>query len=315
MKRFAIAAVAILGAFVLAVCLWMSFAPPAEVAATLLDLERGRSGFEVKELTIPGFRIEYMEAGQGQPLVLLHGIAADKDHWTRVAPYLTPRFRVIAIDLPGFGESDKPMDRHYTGRDQVGYLHEIAGALGLTSFHLGGNSMGGMISMRYAVAYPNEVKSLWLLAPAGVGPGPGGEVFAKLKPGDRVPMFARSVEELDATLALVASKPPYIPGAVKRVLADRAAADFPLHTKIFHEVNEEWAAVPLEKAVSGLQTPTRIVWGEEDRLLPVANAEQLHAILPRSSVLRLPGIGHIPMLEAPEVVAEDYLAFVASTPR
>ena len=314
MKRFLLAVVAIAAAMVLAVCLWMSFAPPAHVAALLLDLERGRSGLEVKELSIPGFRIEYMESGSGEPLVLLHGIAADKDHWTRVAPYLTPRFRVIAVDLPGFGESDKPMDRHYTGRDQVGYLHEIVGALGLTSFHLGGNSMGGMIAARYAAAYPGEVKSLWLLAPAGVGTGPAGEL-AKLKPGDRVPLFARSLPELEQTLLLVTSKHPYIPRAVKRVLADRAAADYPLHMKIFYEINEEWAAAPLDKTVAGLQTPTRIVWGEEDRLLPVANAEQLHAVMPSSSVLQLPGIGHVPMLEAPQVVAEDYLAFVAATVR
>jgi len=311
MKRFLLAAVALLGAFVLAVCLWMSFAPPAEVAATLLDLERGRAGFVVKEIAIPGFRIEYMEAGQGEPLVLLHGIAADKDHWTRVAPHLTSRFRVIAIDLPGFGESDKPMDRHYTGKDQVDYLHQIVNALGLESFHLGGNSMGGMISLRYTAAYPGEVKTLWLLAPAGVGTGPGGDL-ARLKPGDHVPLFARNQGELEKTLALVTSKPPYIPGAVKRVLADRAAADYPLHMKIFYEINAEWAAAPLDKTITGLQTPTRIVWGDEDRLLPVAQADQLHAALPNSSVLRLPGIGHLPMLESPGTVAEDYLAFVGA---
>jgi triacylglycerol lipase len=314
MKRFFVVAAATVAAVVLAVCLWMSFAPPAEVAAMLLDLERGRAGFVVKELAIPGFRIEYMEAGEGEPLVLLHGIAADKDHWTRVAPYLTPRFRVIAIDLPGFGESDKPADHSYTGNDQVGYLHEIVRALGLSSFHLGGNSMGGMISLRYAATYPDEVKTLWLLAPAGVGSGPGGDL-AGLKPGEHVPLLARSLDELEKILPWVASKPPYIPGAVKRVLADRAAADYPLHAKIFYEINDEWAAAPLGKSIAGLQTPARVVWGEEDRLLPVEQAEQLHAVLPRSSVLRLSGIGHVPMLESPEVVAEDYLAFVASSAR
>jgi abhydrolase domain-containing protein 6 len=312
-KLFAVAA-AILGGMVLAVCLWMSFAPPEHVAAMLLDLERGRSGFKVEEIEIPGFRIRYMEAGEGEPLVLLHGFSADKDHWTRVAPYLVPHFRVIAIDLPGFGESGKPMDRRYAGSDQVRYLHEIVGALGLSSFHLGGNSMGGMISALYAAAHPNEVKTLWLLAPGGVGNGPSGELGG-LKPGDPIPLLARSVADADRILHWVASKPPYIPGAVKRVLAARAAADYPLHSKIFFEINGEWVATPLEKAVAGLQTPTRIVWGERDNLLPIANAEQLRAAMPNSSVLRLPGIGHIPMIEAPEVVAQDYLEFVENTAR
>jgi abhydrolase domain-containing protein 6 len=312
MKRFGIAFVAILGAFVLAVCLWMSFTPTERVAATLLELERGRSGLEVKELTIPGFRIEYMEAGEGEPLVLLHGFTADKDHWTRVAPYLVAHFRVIAIDLPGFGGSDKPMDRHYTGHDQVGYLHEIVGALGLASFHLGGNSMGGMIAARYGATYPGEVKSLWLLAPGGVGSGPTGDL-AGLKPGDHVPLLARSLADIEKNLRWAASKPPYVPRAVKRVLAERAAADYSLHMNIFYEINDEWAVAPLEKTVEGLEVPARIVWGEEDRLLPVANAEPLHGAMPNSSVLRLPGIGHLPMIESPQVVAEDYLAFVAST--
>ena len=311
MKRFLLAIVAIFAAGVFSVCLWMSFAPQEEVAAMLFDLERGRSGFEVKELRIPGFRIEYMEAGTGDPLVLLHGIGADKDHWTRVAPYLISRFRVIAVDLPGFGESDKPMDRRYAGGDQVAHLREICRGLGLSSFHLGGNSMGGMISARYAATYPNDVQSLWLLAPGGVGSGPTGDLGG-IAPGDPVPLFPRSLEELEKTLAWVTSKPPYIPGAVKRVLAERAAADYQLHSKIFFELNEEWTATPLEGTVDHLQTPTRIVWGEEDRLLPVADAERLHAALPRSSVLRLPGIGHLPMIEAAELVADDYLSFVAS---
>jgi len=314
MKKLVVFVAVVLGAMVLAVCLWMSFAPPEQVAAMLLEVERGRSGFAVKELEIPGFRIEYMDAGEGEPLVLLHGFSGDKDHWTRVAPYLVPYFRVIAIDLPGFGASDKPTDRRYAGSDQVRYLHAIVGALGLSSFHLGGNSMGGMISARYAAAYPNEVKTLWLLAPGGVGNGPTGKLGG-LKPGDPVPLLARSVADADRILHWVASKPPYIPGAVKRVLADRAAADYPLHSKIFFELNAEWVAAPLENTVKGLQTPTRIVWGEQDNLLPVANAEQLHEAMPNSSVLRLPGIGHIPMIEAPQAVAEDYLVFEGKTAR
>jgi pimeloyl-ACP methyl ester carboxylesterase len=308
MKRVLLGAVAIFGAMVLSVCLWMSFAPTERVAATLLELERGRSGFEVKEVAIPGFRVEYMEAGEGDALVLLHGFGGDKDHWTRVAPYLTPHFRVIAVDLPGFGESDKPRDRDYTPTDEVAYLHAIIEALGLETFHLGGNSMGGLIAAKYAAAYPTEVESLWLLAPGGVGSGPIGEL-ATLKRGDHVPLLARTLEDTDHVLALVTRKPPYVPRAVKRALAERGAADYDLHMRVFYEINDEWSAMPLEKRVAGLQTPTRIVWGEADRLLPVADADVLRAAMPKSSVLRLPDIGHVPMIESPQTVAEDYVAF------
>ncbi len=293
--------------------LWLKLAPAKSVANVLIGAERSRAGLEARELEAAGFRIAYLEGGSGEPLLLLHGIGGDKDHWTRVAPYLTSRFRVIAIDAPGFGESSRRDDVHYAARDQVGYLHAIVDALDLDSFHLGGNSMGGWISATYAATYPSKVKSLWLLAPGGVGDGPTGEL-AGLEPGDHIPLFARSPEELAGLLEHATSKPPYLPRAIIQQLGERAAADYALHSRIFHELNAEWAAESLEARMAGIETPTRIVWGEEDRLLPVTGSDKLHATMPKSSVLRLPGIGHVPQFEAAKVVALDYVAFVAEIP-
>ena len=309
MKRIFSMVATALGLLVLAVLLWMNLAPRDEVVGALLAFERSRAGLEEKSLDVDGLHVAYLEGGNGEPLVLLHGIGCDRYHWARVAPHLTSRFRVIAIDLPAFGASSRLADRHYTGEEQVGYLHTILGALGISSFHLGGNSMGGLVSLRYAVRDPEEVKSLWLLAPGGVGTGPSGEL-ATLRPGDRIPLFARSPEEVDEVLAFAASDPPYLPAVMKAALGARGAADYELHSRIFHELNAEWAAAPLEKHAAGLRTRTRIVWGEEDRLLTVAGAETLHAALPNSSVVVLPHIGHVPQLEAPKVVADDYLAFI-----
>ena len=309
MKRIVSMVATALGLLVLAVFLWMNLAPRDEVVATLLALERSRAGLEEKSLDVDGLHVAYLEGGNGEPLVLLHGIGCDRYHWARVAPYLTARFRVIAIDLPAFGASSRLEDRHYTGEDQVGHLHTILVELGISSFHLGGNSMGGLVSLRYAVRHPEELKSLWLLAPGGVGSGPSGDLAA-LKPGERIPLFARSPAEIDQVLAYAASDPPYLPAVMKAALGERGAADYELHSRIFHELNAEWAAAPLEKHAAGLRTPTRIVWGEDDRLLTVAGAETLHAALPNSSVLILPHIGHVPQLEAPKTVAEDYLAFI-----
>jgi len=308
-KRIAVSLGIACGLVALAVIIWMKVTPSAEVAATLLALERSRAGVEEKSVDVDGFHITYLEGGSGEPLVLLHGIGCDRYYWTRVAPYLTPRFRVIAIDLPGFGNSSRLTDRHYSGADQVAYLHAIVGALGLSSFHLGGNSMGGLISARYATTYPNEVKTLWLLAPGGTGTGPTGDL-ADIKPGDRIPLFARSTAEVEQVLAYATSSPPYLPTPLKEMLGARGAADYELHSRIFHELITEWQQAPLEKVVAGIGTPTRIVWGENDRILPVADANVLHAAMPGSSVLLLPGIGHAPQLEAPKQVAEDYLAFI-----
>jgi abhydrolase domain-containing protein 6 len=311
MKRvlLGLAATAALG--VAAFALWMNIAPPGDVARVLFALERNRAGLEAKAIEVDGFHIAYLEGGSGEPLVLLHGLGADSYHWTRIAPYLTERFRVIAIDLPAFGDSSRLPDKGYTASDQVRYLHAIVGALGLESFHLGGNSMGGLISVRYAVAHPTAVRTLWLLAPGGVGKGPGPEL-AKLEPGDDIPLFVRSPADVDRVMEYAMNAPPYFPDAVKYAIGARGAADYEFHSRIFHDLNAEWSIAPLERIASGLSVPTRIVWGEEDRLLPVADADVLHAALRESSLLRLPGIGHVPQLEAPEHVATDYLAFVAA---
>jgi pimeloyl-ACP methyl ester carboxylesterase len=293
---------------------WLVFAPSERVARVLVAIERNRAGLVAKLLDLPDLAIAYLEGGRGEPLIVLHGIGADKDNWTRVAPHLTGYFRVIAPDLPGFGDSERRPERTFTAEAQVENVRRFARALGLDSFHLGGNSMGGMIAAIYAATYPGEVRSLWLLAPAGVGAGPVAEL-AGVAPGGHVPLFARSIEELNIVIGWVMSSPPYVPTPVKRSLAARAAADYELHVRIFHELNAEWRARPLEQTMAGSPVPTRIVWGEADRVLPVSGAAVLAEAMPHASALVLPGVGHIPMFESASVVGEDYVAFVQSNVR
>lgn len=175
--------------------------------------------------------------------------------------------------------------------------------------------MGGRIAAEYAAAYPDEVRSLWLLAPGGVTSAEPSEMMRRMEQGDDVPLLARNRRELDQLMKLVMTAPPYVPGPVKHVLAQRAAADYELHKQIFHEIRAEWEQRPLEKVVAGLQTPTRIVWGVYDRVLHVSGASILRQAMPNASVLTLPAIGHLPMLEASQLVAADYLAFRSSARR
>ena len=118
-------------------------------------------------MTVDGVDVTYTTGGAGEPLILVHGFGADKDHFTRLAGYLTPHVRVFVPDLLGFGESPRPADASYAPADQAERVRAFARALGLQRVHLGGNSMGGFIVTDYALAHPDEVASLWLLAPAG----------------------------------------------------------------------------------------------------------------------------------------------------
>ena len=98
-----------------------------------------------KNIDIGEWHIEYLEGGKGDVLVLLHGFGGDKDNWTRMAGFLTPHFRMISPDLTGFGESTRNVKANYTYAAQVERLHQFMGALGVRTFHIGGNSLPAFI--------------------------------------------------------------------------------------------------------------------------------------------------------------------------
>ena len=279
---------------------------PVRFAEAAMNAERSAAGLQRREIDIPGFKVVYLEGGQGQPLLLLHGFGADKDNWTRVAHYLTPRFHVYAIDLPGYGESTKPSPEQSRIEDQVSYVSQIAAALGLDRFDLGGNSMGGWIAGAYAAAHPEQVGSLWLLAPAGVSTAQDSDLVKIVKSGGHVPLIARTPEEYGELLDFVFVHRPFVPHAVITVLAQHANESYDFNQKVFAELVKD---APLEPQVKNLATPTLIVWGDHDRALNDSGAEVLHRLMPNSQVIIVPDMGHLPMLEAPAQSAADYIKF------
>ena len=308
--RFSKSSLALLFALLIAGLGGLYLLFPQQVAQFGMALERSRAGLTHKTLVLPDMQIAYLEGGQGEPLVLIHGFGADKDNWTRIARHLTPQFHVYAIDLPGFGESSKPADWRYRIQDQVERVHAIVAALGIQRPHLGGSSMGGHISASYAARYPDEVASLWLNAPGGVFSSEPSEMALRIQAGEKIPLLARTREEFDQVFALMFVEPPFVPSAFKQILAERAAANYELHLRIFKDIRFD--SLPLENLVNGLATPTRIVWGEQDRVLHVSGAKILAGLMPNASVLTLPATGHLPMVERREIVAEDDLSFRAS---
>src|SRR3546814_19009731 len=100
---------------------------------------------------------------------MVHGIGADKDNWAQIAPFLRGTGRLIALDLPGFGDSGKPTDGDYSIVAQAERLGQFLDALKLPRAHFAGNSMGGAVVLEFAHRHPERVQSLWLLDPAGVG--------------------------------------------------------------------------------------------------------------------------------------------------
>jgi pimeloyl-ACP methyl ester carboxylesterase len=287
---------------------------PRRMAKFLIGLERRRARLVAGRMPTRFGDVVYLSGGNpsGETILLVHGIGGSKDHFTRVAAGLTSKHRVVAVDLPGFGESGRDGLLPYDVPAQAERLKEIVTALHLERFHLAGSSMGGFVSMVYAAKYPDDVKSLWLLNPAGVAQTKPSEMVSIAIRTGRSPLFARRSEELDEIFALVFANAPKLPWCVRRVTAERMIADEPLHQKIFDAVRR---SEPIDLAASRIQAPVLIVWGSDDRVLDVSGGELLVKLLPRARLVVMPGVGHLPMLEAPALTVAGYLDFLGELAR
>ncbi|MCJ7687238.1 MAG: alpha/beta fold hydrolase [Desulfobacteraceae bacterium] len=287
---------------------------PGMMFDLLKKSERRSAGLKQHSIYVNGLRIEYLEGGKGDALVLLHGFGANKDNWTRFAKHLSSHFRVIAPDLPGFGESSLAPDGDYTIRAQAERLKAFLRALGIKSLHLVGNSMGGNIAGVYASLYPKDLKSLLLIAPGGVASSEPSEMFRLLKDGKPNPLVAESIEDYERLLDFVFVKRPFIPRAIKKYLIQEAIEHQSLNRKIFKQLRSSVDDPPLEAMLKGLPVPTFIVWGEQDRVLHVSGAKILEAIMPNAKTGIMDAVGHLPMIEKPEETAGLYLDFIEQTP-
>lgn len=300
--RFVLFTIAALVVVLVVTVVGFVYLAPQTATKWAIESDRGRAGLVRKEVMLSdGRHYAYLEGGQGEPLVLLHGFGANKDTFNRAAAYLTPHYHVIVSDLLGFGESDHPQDADYAPPAQAERVHALVQKLGLKNFHLGGSSMGGHIALTYAARYPTEVQSLWLLDSGGIWTAPLAE------PANS-PIFVKSSDDLARALAFYMSEPPFIPGPMLKVLAQERIQHQDLERRILKQITGD----SIEARVAGLATPTLIVWGAQDRALNVTTAEVLHKLLPHSQVILMPGIGHLPMLEKPQQAAEDYLRFRAT---
>ena len=280
------------------------------LATLLISLERRSAGLSGRSLQIGDHQVVYSDGGRGEPVVLVHGFGSSRDSWNRMAGQLTKQYRVIAPDLPGWGESTRIESSSYNYPQQIERLHEFIAALGLGRVHLIGHSMGGFISSAYAAQYPDEVITLSLIAPHGVAEPQASELAQSVAAGDNW-LVASSMPEFERLLNNVFAKRPYVPKSVLKMVAHRAIAGSAKSAKIFAElqVNDP----PLEARLSQIQAPALVIWGEHDRVLHVSCAEVFRRGIKNSEVLLLPGSGHMPLIENARQCATAWLKFVERT--
>jgi pimeloyl-ACP methyl ester carboxylesterase len=293
----------------LAAAVLLSLVAPEALTRLGVLLERRISGLKTRHVQVNGHDMPYLEGGQGPILLLLHGFGADKDNFTRIARFLTPHYRVLIPDLPGFGDASRNPKSRYTMSDQVAHVHAFLGQLGISRLHMGGNSMGGFIAAQFAAPYGHMVQSLWLLDPAGTTAAHDSAVLRTYEKTGDLPMLVKRVEDFNETIRATTHKAPFLPRFARVALGRRAVADLELHTRIFRDMAE---SPVLDVAFQPMPTPALIVWGKQDQILSPAGAEAYRQLFPNSTVILMDGIGHLPMAEAPQQTARDYLAYRAT---
>ncbi len=283
---------------------------PEEATRLGMQAERKASGLSHKTIIIGDETWHYLEGGpeDAEVVLLLHGFGGDKDNWTRFSKYLTDDYRVIAPDLPGFGESARHADWDYALPPQRERVHGFVQALGLEGFHLAGNSMGGHLTALYAHKYPGQVLSMGLFNNAGVN-APEESDMAKAVARGENPLVVNRPEDFDGLLEFVSYEKPFIPWPVKGVLAQKAVEHAEFNQFIFAAYKSDRSS-GLEPILAEIQAPSLILWGEYDRVLDVSSVNVMRPLLPQAEVVIMKNTGHVPMLERPQETAGHYLGFV-----
>jgi len=240
---------------------------------------------------VGGSRLRYLEigSGDGAPVLLLHGFGADLNGWMFNQPALAEGRRVLALDLPGHGGSSREVgagDGAVLSQAVEGFL----AALDPGPVHLVGHSMGGAIAVLLAARRPDLVRTLTLIAPAGLGP----EINAAFIDG-----FVRASRRKDAVAVL--QMLVHDPAMVSRTMVEDVLRFKRLDgvTAALDTVARAWFAggrqtLDLTAAVAGLALPVQVIWGRDDRIIPVAHAD---AVAPAVPVHVLEAAGHLPHME------------------
>ncbi|OUS41571.1 hypothetical protein A9R00_00235 [Oleispira antarctica] len=287
-----------------------------------INLARESVGFEVKTAKADDVTLTYMErqssVKNADSIILLHGFSANKDNWIRFTKALDKKYHVIAIDLAGHGDSEQLLTIDYDLIKQAERLDALVSALGIDSFNLAGNSMGGAISAIYSISHPEKIKSLTLIDAAGIDGENPSEYYLTLAEGKN-PLIATDEASFDFRMDFTMSQPPLLPWPLYPAFVRKTLARADINEKIFNDMLATKKHLiktkfhhSIEAIIAENNVPTLIMWGKEDRVLDVSAAAAFKQLIPAASVHIFEGVGHLPMVEVPNESAEVYQQFLSS---
>ena len=283
---------------------------PEKAAMLAVGAERSASGLSHRTIAVDGETWHYLEGGptDAEVLLLLHGFGGDKDNWTRFSRSLTETYRVIAPDLPGFGESAWHPDWDYSLFPQRDRVDSFVQALKLEKFHVVGNSMGGNLAALVTHENQENVISLALFNNAGVTAPVPSDFQRALLQGEENWLIVDSLQDFDDLIAYASFKKPFLPWPVKGVFAQRALDHAESNRAIFETYKGDRTAA-LEPILEDIKQPVLIIWGDSDRILHISSIDVMRPLLPQAKIIIMNDTGHIPMIERPSETAEHFRSF------
>jgi pimeloyl-ACP methyl ester carboxylesterase len=237
------------------------------------------------DTTVDGFQIHYETEGpsDGPPVVLVHGLGGRAEDWRDLAPYIAKAgFRVYLPDLVGYGRSVKPAGFSYSVHDEAQVVTGFLDAVGLKQVDLGGWSMGGAIVQHVAADHPERVKRLLLFDAAGIFELPKWDLRL-FTPADTA--------ELNQLDDLLMPNPPRIPAFVGRDILRVSEERAWIIKRALQTMETGQDAT--DKLLPQLKMPVLILWGGDDKITPLSQAETMHRMIPQSEFDVFPGCGHL----------------------
>lgn len=276
---------------------------------------------DVEYVELHGERIAYRDAGSGEVILLIHGMAGSSQTWHAVLPRLARHYRVIAPDLLGHGRSAKPRSDYSLGAFAAG-LRDLLDALGISRATIVGQSLGGGVAMQFLYQHPQYCRRLILIGSGGLGPDVGWILRLLAAPGAE---FLLPVIAPKAVVAAGNRLRPLLrgtgfgsPKSEQTWQSYSSLADPPTRAAFLRTLRSVvdyrgQAVSALSRLGVHLEVPSLVIWGDRDPIIPVAHAYSVQTARPHSVLKVLPGLGHYPHVEAPDEVADAIHQFFLDT--
>jgi 2-hydroxy-6-oxonona-2,4-dienedioate hydrolase len=262
-----------------------------------------QTSLEERFVKVAGYNTRYLEDGDSdETLVLIHGLGASAERWLGVIPHLKSKYRLIIPDLIGFGYSDKP-SVDYTIEFLSNFVFKLLGTLGIEKASMIGASLGGQVVAECASTQTGIIEKIVLVSPSGImkrsTPALDAYMLAALYP---------TVDNAHTALRMMTEKGEVVPALVNDFVTRMTLpnAKFAFLSTVLGIRN----SLDFEEKLRKIRSPTLIVWGKQDKMIPVEYASPFISAIRESKFIEIQGCGHVPHVEQPKKFSELVVSFL-----